>query len=149
MPDIHCIASARKNFPYYSLRKTFFISLCIFLAMGISCNTKPRETDPIPLYAPVAGNPGDIISRDLHEVIVREVLPAERYVYLKVQEGGHSYWIASGNQNAEAGAAYYYRESLLKTNFKSKVTGTTFDTLYLVTQLVPKEHAIGVLHTAN
>ena len=119
-----------------------FLGLILFA----SCHNKPRETEPVSLMAPETGNPGDIISRDLHEVVVEEVQPAGNYVYLKVAEGPHRYWIASSNRGALRGNSYYYREALLKTNFKSKITGQRFDTLYLVTQLVPKSHALGGLN---
>jgi len=119
------------------------MALMLLFMLGLSCNRGPRETAPFPTKSPHPQNPVDIIDRDLHEVMVLDILPTERYAYLKVQEGPDSYWIASSNQKAEKGKSYFYREALLKTNFKSKETGKVFDTLYLVTRLVDREHALG------
>jgi hypothetical protein len=143
MPDTGVIASAPCSFLNIPFRTYFYVAMFFLLLSEVSCNHKPRETKPMPIHPKVMATQEDIITRDLHEVVVLEALPAERYVYLKVQEGSRDYWIASGNRNAEIGKLYFYREALLKTDFKSKITGSTFDTLYLVTQLVPKEHALG------
>lgn len=77
---------------------------------------------------------------DLHAVIVNEVLPATRYVYLNVNEENEQYWIATTKHKFTKGKTYYYRGGLLKTNFESKEYNRMFDTIYLVSNLVASNH---------
>ena len=79
-------------------------------------------------------------SNELHKVIVRESLPASRYVYLKVEENQQAFWIATRKAHFETGASYYYRGGLLKTHFHSKEFDRVFDRIYLVSKLVPEKH---------
>lgn len=81
------------------------------------------------------------VSQDLHTVVVKEILPTEKYVYLFVEEGDEEYWIATGKQPVEIGNQYFYRGGLLKTNFESKEYGRTFDKVYLVSKLISTNHA--------
>lgn len=79
----------------------------------------------------------------LHKVVVKEVLPAERYVYLNVSEDGEQFWIAARKQDVTVGNTYFYREGLLKTNFESKEYNRVFEKIYLVSNLVPENHGGG------
>jgi len=82
---------------------------------------------------------------NLHSVVAREVLPTEKYVYVKVAENGKEFWIASAKQEIEIGKVYYYRNDLLKTNFESKEYNRVFDTIYLVSALVSHNHGTGTI----
>lgn len=82
-----------------------------------------------------------ISDNSVHHVEVLEVLPTDKYVYLKVNEGPDEYWIATGKQAVHVGSKYFYREGLLKTNFESKEYNRVFDKVYLVSKLVPENHA--------
>lgn len=73
----------------------------------------------------------------VHSVIVEEVLPTSSYVYLYVKEGEDKFWISTSKQEVKPGEAYLFHDAMLQTNFKSKELDRTFDTLYLVTQIVP------------
>lgn len=75
-----------------------------------------------------------------HKIVVTEVLPTSKYVYLKVKEGEEVYWLATSKMEVEIGSTYYYRNGLLKTNFESKEHKRTFDKLYLVSSIVPETH---------
>ena len=77
---------------------------------------------------------------DLHQVKVKQTLEASRYVYLLVEEEGSEYWIATSKQPVDLGTTYFYRNRLLKTNFESKEHQRSFDTIYLVNQLVRADH---------
>lgn len=77
---------------------------------------------------------------NLHTVVVNETLPADKYIYLNVTENGKRFWIATRTQDITLGGTYFYREGLLKTNFESKEYQKTFDTIYLISNLVPKAH---------
>lgn len=79
-------------------------------------------------------------TEDLHTVIIKEVLPASRYVYLNVAESGKNFWIATRKDDIKVGATYFYKGGLLKTNFESKEFNKVFDTIYLVANLVAQNH---------
>ena len=80
-------------------------------------------------------------NEELHQVMVKQVMPAERYVYLKVQENGKLAWIATRKMEVSVGETYFYKGGLLKTNFESKEYKRMFDTIYLVTNLVSSDHS--------
>ena len=77
------------------------------------------------------------------KVIVEEVLPTEKYVYLRVQEGSENYWLATSKMEIIVGDTYYFRNGLLKTNFESKEYDRTFGKLFLVSTLVAENHGQG------
>lgn len=83
---------------------------------------------------------GTSLADGVHRVTVREVLPAARYVYLQVEEGGEEFWIAARKQEVRVGATYFYKNGLLKTRFESKEHKRVFDRIYLVSKLVPEQH---------
>lgn len=75
---------------------------------------------------------------EFHSVVVKEVLPTSKYVYLSVTEnGGEPYWVATRSMKVNVGETYYYKGGLLKTNFESKEYKRVFDKVYLVSSLVP------------
>ena len=77
---------------------------------------------------------------DVHTVVVNEVLPTQKYVYMHVTEGEDSYWVATGKQEVEVGEKYFFKGGLLKTNFESKEYNRIFDQVYLVSKVVPLNH---------
>ncbi len=82
------------------------------------------------------------INKDVHTVVVEEVLPTSKYVYLyvKEKEGDKKFWLATGKMDVEVGATYFYKGGLLKKNFESKEHNRIFDELYLVSRVVPVNH---------
>lgn len=83
---------------------------------------------------------GDVSSKaQFHSVMVSEVLPSTRYVYLKVKEGQEEFWIATGKMDIKKGGTYFYRGGLLKTDFESEEHNRIFKKIYLVSNLVSKE----------
>jgi hypothetical protein len=80
------------------------------------------------------------LSNELHTVVVKEVLQATRYEYLKVEEGKELFWIAVRKQDVKIGETYYYKRALLKTNFESKEHNKLFEKIYLVTNLVQADN---------
>jgi hypothetical protein len=88
-------------------------------------------------------DPGKVNRTELvHKVVVQVILPTEKYVYLRVEEEGMEYWIATTKMEVEPGGTYFYGNRLLKTNFWSNEYGRSFDRLYLVSQLVPESHGV-------
>lgn len=88
---------------------------------------------------------------DVHAVVVNEILPTSRYVYLNVKEGERQFWIATRKQNVSKGKRYFYKGGLLKTHFESKEYNRVFDTVYLVSSLVEENHSknSGQLNNTN
>ncbi len=124
--------------------------------MLVACHDGPRVIAPSKEGPTTEGNsiftpnpatrvtpaPGeDAFSQELHRVVVQQTLPTERYVYLLVSEGNRKFWIAARKQEIKTGETYFYRGGLLKTHFESKEYQKVFDTMYLVTNLVPEDHS--------
>ncbi len=120
-----------------------FLSLFIFFA----CENKPKiivadapaygaGQSATPVEGGVPGAPGAGGAGDVHQVVATEILQAERYTYLKVDEGGKVYWIATAKMEAEKGRPYLYRGGLMKTNFESLEFKRTFDTIFLVGNVI-------------
>ncbi len=92
---------------------------------------------------------GDIktsdFSSDIHNVKVLEILPTDKYVYLRVEENDEEFWIATRKQEIELGSHYFYKGGLLKTQFESKEYKRIFDKIYLVSNVVPANHSQGAV----
>lgn len=120
---------------------------CVFIA----CKNEPKVI-PITSGAENGSNPSGVfsgagssdsdgsISNEFHSVVVNEILPTTKYVYLNVTEGTEKYWIATRTMEAKIGETYYYKGGLLKTNFESKEYNRVFDKVYLVGSLVASNH---------
>jgi len=80
------------------------------------------------------------VSGDVHTVKVLEVLPTSKYVYLRVDENGEEFWIATSKKEVNVGETYFYKNGILKTNFESKEHDRVFDKVYLVANIVPASH---------
>jgi hypothetical protein len=132
-----------------------FLQAAIFSIVLVSCNNGPKVIKAQSIESSSETNSGIFsgdsdseqnkdnfrsFSEDLHTVVVNEVLQASRYVYLKVTEANKQFWIATGKKEILVGDTYYYKRGLLKTNFESKEHARVFDTIYLVTSLVSKNH---------
>lgn len=124
----------------------FFIWIC-----AIGCGRGPKiisspvneasDSSPSGVFstdAAVTMNPA--LTNDLHTVIVNEVLPTDKYVYLNVTEGKEQFWIATTKKEVEVGQTYFYKGGLLKTNFESKEYNRIFDKIYLVSNVVEANH---------
>ncbi|RMG67598.1 MAG: hypothetical protein D6722_12865 [Bacteroidetes bacterium] len=136
-------------------RSLFFaVTVCI-LSLATSCRKGPKviESEPVATATPsgiFAGGTGRSgaaaptsptgLPAGVHRVVVQEVLPTERYVYLRVSESGQDYWIATRKMEAAPGAVFFYRDGLRKTHFESKEYNRVFDEMILVSQLVPEAH---------
>jgi hypothetical protein len=127
---------------------TFIIGLYI-----IACTSKPRviEGEPMDVGPPVGRveSPVDPIGRpdqmtDEHRVVVEEALNTDRYTYLNVSENGEKFWIAIPRKEIQIGGTYFYKGGLLKRNFESKEFNRVFDTIYLVSDVIPYTEDTGI-----
>lgn len=136
------------------LLKISFILLVPAIVL-LSCNNNPKEIssttdkskDDILKNSDVFGGDNhnhtgnDTESDGTHTVVVKEILPTQKYVYLKVSEnGGEEYWIATLKQEVKIGETYIYSGGLLKTDFKSIEHNRVFEKLYLVNNIVSANH---------
>ena len=111
------------------------------LVSTISCKRGPSAGDPVPVETRVSvADAHKNVVLDVHKITVKEAIPTSKYLYLKVTEDGREYWVATAMGKVETGDTYYYNEALKKSDFESKDLQRVFDTIYLVTQLVPESH---------
>lgn len=116
----------------------FFISTILWVS---GCNSGPKIIESVPVSN--SAEPADISlslgtnSEKEHMVVVMEVLNTEKYTYLNVDEEGTNFWIAIPKKEVQIGATYYYKGGLLKKNFESKEYNRVFETLYLVSDVIP------------
>ena len=83
-------------------------------------------------------NPGSrkaIPVSDIHEVRVEQVLQANNYTYLFVNERGRKTWLAVPSMIASEGDTYYYRGGMVMENFESKDLGRVFEKVLFLQQV--------------
>jgi hypothetical protein len=111
-----------------------------FLLLVGSCDSGPKVIKQV-VADEERVNPHDGISMEsgnvseIHKVVVKEVLPTDKYAYLNVEEDENNFWIAIPKQEVEVGESYVYQGGLLKKNFESKEYNRTFETVYLVSNI--------------
>ena len=113
-----------------------FLSLIIIF---ISCKRGPDSQEPFSLevQTKVVESYEDIRWAE-HEVVVKEVHESSNYLYLQVEEGSKTYWIATGPGSVKPGNRYFFNEAVVKRDFTSEKLDRKFDSIYLVTQLLPE-----------
>jgi hypothetical protein len=135
-----------------SIANSIFLVFLGYLLIT-ACDSKPKVIEGVPITEaePSTGfnSQTDLTaaqngSLDEHHVMVEEVLNTERYSYLNVTEGGEKFWIAIPKKEIEVGKTYYYKGGLLKRNFESKEYNRIFETLYLVSDVIP--HPLNANH---
>lgn len=124
---------------YPSVRDILSLCSIALLISNIACKGGPDTGDPIPLETEVnmADAHKDVVM-EMRKIKVLEAVPTSKYLYLNVSEGDQEYWMATGPTEVEKGAVYYYNEALIRTEFESKEMQRVFDTIYLVTRIVPE-----------
>jgi len=122
-------------------RLPFALLMGGILLASVSCKLGPNEEDPVPMETKTSvAEAHENLVMDVHKVTVKETIPGGKYLYLKVVEGDKEYWAATGKSDVQAGKTYFYNEALIQNNFESKELDRTFETIYLITQLVPESH---------
>ncbi|NND14794.1 MAG: hypothetical protein HKN89_00545 [Eudoraea sp.] len=110
------------------------LPLCIF-----SCKRGPDTQDPFSLKVrtDVVESLEDIRWAE-HEVVIRDILPTSNNLFLNVTEGSQKYWIVTGLGSVKPGNHYFFNEAVIKHDFVSEELDRKFDSIYLVTQLLPE-----------
>lgn len=138
---------------------SFFLSVVLIVALS-ACDSGPRQLDATAGSESHAGpgtsagtgifsdnaaaQPGTGLppaGENIHTAVALEVLPTDKYVYVKMKEGEETYWIATIKQEVIEGKTYFFKDGLLKTQFESKEYNRVFDKIYLVSSIVSANHA--------
>ncbi len=144
----------------------FWVCLMAGLTMSFSsCKQKPKvimeetsapsgqaaSTSETGIFSDAEGGAGTFppATDEVHQVEVLEVLPTERYVYLRVSEDGKEYWVATGKKDFTVGEKYFYKSGIYKHNFKSAEYDRVFEELYLVSSIVPVNHSKAMASAAE
>ncbi|MGB0429810.1 MAG: GW dipeptide domain-containing protein [Bacteroidia bacterium] len=130
------------------------VSIAVFLQ---GCSSSPKEIQPSNSENSSEGYNTNVFSEgtktegesavataedeEIHTVKVLEVMPTQRYSYLRVSESSDEYWLATIKGDFSVGETYHYTGGLLKQNFKSVEHNRVFDKLYLVSNIVSSNHA--------
>lgn len=106
------------------MMKIFNTSLFMILLISIfACNSNSSNADSVEA---VDGQ---------HKASVKEVLQANAYTYLLVEESSDKFWIACTKQDFSVGQTVYFTEGLAMENFESKDLNKTFDLVYFINQI--------------
>lgn len=94
------------------------ISLTIIALMLFGCGKNEAQNDKLPTGVRAA--------------VVQEVIPTDNYSYLKVEEGGKTFWIAITKMEVKPGEKIYFSQAMEMKNFKSKSLDKTFESILFV-----------------
>lgn len=94
------------------------LSLAVLFNAGCNSGGSKNELDILP--------PGN------HRVEIAEVVQANSYTYLLVEEDENEYWIAVSKDEYKEGDVIYHLTGMEMRNFESKDLGKTFDLVYFV-----------------
>ena len=94
--------------------------IALLVVLATSCKNTARKAVPV---------------SDVHEVKVEEVLQANNYTYLRVNERGTEQWLAVPSMIASKGDVYYYRGGMEMQNFESKDLGRVFESVLFLEQV--------------
>ena len=120
--------------------KSFLLISVLFISIT-GCKRGPKTVEPFSIANKSSGiSSSDIVDNEIHSIKVLEMIPASKYVYLKVEEENDQFWIATTKREINKDSTYFYREALLKTEFKSKIRDRVFDSIWFVTKLVTQMH---------
>ncbi|MGD8780429.1 MAG: GW dipeptide domain-containing protein [Ignavibacteria bacterium] len=103
-----------------------FLVLIAILFLTVNCSKKEEEKTAQENNDPHAG---------VHKVVVAEVVQANQYTYLKVNEKDEEYWIAVTKRNVEEGEKFFFTRALEMKDFESKDLQRTFDRVLFVDNL--------------
>lgn len=135
------------------MKHTFSIVLFAAALLLVGCGGEPKvieaETDATTdapaasgsLFTdapPVVGSApsGGSVDGAVHRVEVLEVLPTQKYSYMRVKENAEEYWVAVlKRDDIKPGQTYAFSGGLLKRNFQSQEYDRVFDKVYLVSDL--------------
>lgn len=100
------------------MKQLFFIALTVLF---ISCNDTSKYSK---LPEQKVAEPAEVTG-----VVVKEVMEAGGYTYIKGVEGGEEIWMAIPQTKIEVGQTVYYQGGMVMKNFESKQLNRTFENI--------------------
>jgi hypothetical protein len=96
-------------------------------------------------------------AKGMHQAEVQETMNSGGYTYMKVSEGGKSYWIAATKIDIQKGAKIQFAEEMSLQNFQSKTLKRTFENIMFVSEIAKEgslseeksSHKQRNIHTQN
>lgn len=104
------------------------ITLVSVIILATSCKDSAK-------YTPVKKSSIENKHFTTHKVLVKEIVEAGMYTYVKVEENEKDHWIAITSTKLEIGQTYYYDGGTKMINFESKELNKTFDEVTFVDAL--------------
>jgi hypothetical protein len=109
--------------------KYSFVFLLLSLLFIVSCGEEEN----------VKKDSGEMETAGMgHKVTVQEVIQANRYTYLKVEENSSEYWIAISKKPVEEGETLYYMQGVEMKDFESEDLDRTFESVIFVDRITDK-----------
>ncbi|HEY4799882.1 MAG TPA: hypothetical protein VII99_12455 [Bacteroidia bacterium] len=119
------------EFQSRELNRTF--KQILFLGtLGTTPEVSEKNVVPAPVYDTI---PQSAPPREVHTVVVKEVLQTSGYSYLRVMEGEKEEWLAIVKIPAVVGQTYSYDDASSVTDFQSKELNRTFKEIYFLAKI--------------
>ncbi len=113
------------------MRLKFTLISIILFTLLFACSDEKEET-----------NTNGTTADNNIKIEVLDVIQANNYTYLQVDQNGEEKWLAVTKMDVEKGAVLYYTSGLEMKNFESKDLNKTFETILFVQQISNKPFAM-------
>ena len=115
----------------------------VALLVLVQCKPKNEKTEVVKVAEAVKENTNS------HKITVKEVLDANAYTYLLVNEGEKEYWIAVPKTEVKVGKTYTYEGGMEMKKFESKDLKRTFDSVLFVEGLTDPDAPVATETVVN
>ena len=119
------------------LSTVFSVFIFSFFIIGCTSKSNVDQTKNQESFEELVNSKkkNDTQQSNVRKVVSKEVLQANSYTYVNVEENGKTFWIAVPGQDIEVGKTYYFSDGLQQENFKSKDLDRVFETLLMVSDI--------------
>lgn len=109
-----------------------FENILFLASLGTTPEVSGKNIVPVPVIDTVSQNTPPA---EVHTVVVKEVVQAGSYTYLRVKEGDKEDWLAVVKKNASVGQTYTYDDAAPMTDFTSQELKRTFKKVLFIAKL--------------
>lgn len=124
------------SFPIKRLTHIFHTAIMLFITLILlsACKEEKKKVDG-------NGEPDFL----LHQVLVEELYPAGKQLYVRTRENGNTLWLAIPELEVAEGDLLFFTGSGVtrKINYRNEELNMTFDTLYIVDQVTRQKGVVG------
>lgn len=110
--------------------------------MGSACDNSGTPTkvlkEDIPGQSPHTNTRS--VDNNIKKAKVQEALHAGTYTYLRLLSDNKEFWAAISARPVDTGKTYFYKESILMMDFRSKQLERTFDTIMFIDSFYDADH---------